>query len=231
MSSLPATPALARAAAVQPLYNPARLLGAGAAQAIGLLETARGELARAQREASELREAAHLEAANITGSAAQQVALAVEEGRRAAAEEVRRHAHEFFAAFEAETSRLGDQLAAHAQRSAWLIASAVLKVEFAVRPDTVVDVVSSALREARLYERVTVCVHPGDLALIEPHVERLRALSTVASSFSLRADPSVQRGGVRIDTEMGSFDGSVEARLARLAAAVGKGHAGREGGA
>ncbi|GMV26986.1 MAG: hypothetical protein AMXMBFR58_30170 [Phycisphaerae bacterium] len=200
----------------QPLYNPARIMSPSAVQAAALLDAAHAELARAQSEARHIRDQAAADADRIRETAREDAARAAEEAGAKVTAEVLARAEKFFGRFSTEAENLAQDFAMHAQRSATRIASAIVRAEFAVRPEAIVDLVASALREATLYEKITICVHPDEHPLVERYAEQLRAICSVASSFVIRADAGVGRHGVRIDTEVGSFDGSLDARLARI---------------
>lgn len=199
-------------------YAPPRILKSDAATASELLQEAQSIRSQARVEADELIRSARAETERMIAEAEQEArrlaGIAEEDVRRAFQE----RAAAVFASIEAELAGLVDDMALHAQRSAWQIARSVLKIEFAVNPDRIVELVASTIREAKLYESITVIVNAEDYELLAPHAAALRSFAAMAGSFELRPDANLSRGSVRIDTEMGGFDGGLATRLDRLQA-------------
>lgn len=208
--------ALRKGAGAVVIHAAPRVLRPDAAEAASLLAIARQELAEARVKAEEIQRDAQEQANRMLALAQQEIPGVVEAARREAQARVAEESTEFFAAFEAQMQRISTQLAEHAQRCGWRIAASVLGAELAARPERITDLVARTIEEARVYRRLTVCVNPDDLALIEPHKERLNGLASLASRFEIRADVTVPRAGVRIDTEIGSLDGGLGTRLKKL---------------
>ncbi len=208
--------AIVRGAAVTPLYPAARILRPEVAEAANLLEDARRELDRARRAAEDIHQAAQLEAQAILAAARDRIAHVAAEARASALADAARQSQTFFSEFEQQTQRLADDLSVHLQRSAWTIASAILKAELSARPERIVELVAATILDAKVYRKLIIRVHPEDAPLVEPCESRLRSLASLAKVFRIKPDSKVPRGGVRIDTEMGTFDGGLAARLANL---------------
>jgi len=120
--------------------------------------------------------------------------------------------------------------ALQAERDRWLIrweqtavrvgvaiAEKLLKSQIAVRPELATGMISDALRLAAGQPRLTVYLHPDDLAAWGAQGPRIIESLTACADSTLVADPNVSRGGCRIETVHGEIDARVESMLERLA--------------
>ncbi|HPP82314.1 MAG TPA: FliH/SctL family protein [Rubrivivax sp.] len=98
------------------------------------------------------------------------------------------------------------------------LAQQVVRSELAVRPELVVRVAADALDAVMLSARhIRVYAHPDDLPLIaEGADDALRARGA-----RLLADETLERGGVRVDSDAGTLDARIATRWAQAAAALG----------
>jgi flagellar biosynthesis/type III secretory pathway protein FliH len=110
------------------------------------------------------------------------------------------------------------QFATDAQRIAFKLARMVLDVEFQVRPERIVELVSGVLGRAKLYNSVAVHLHPDDIQRVRPHEPDLMKQLAFARKIQWCADAELPLHGVRIETEMGIYDGSIDVQLKRLQA-------------
>lgn len=201
-----------------PAYAPPRILRADAAMAAELLRQATAESVLAKRDATATLQRARTDGDQILRQAREQAKAELDKAIEDARADARRRVEAMMISMDEQLGRVVDDLARHAQRAAWSIAARVLRVEFACKPERIVDLVEKTIREARLYESLTVVVNPEDYEVVRPHTERLRGFTAMASTFEVRPDATLPRGSVRIDTEMGGFDGGLKARLERLEA-------------
>lgn len=120
--------------------------------------------------------------------------------------------------------------ALQAERDRWLIrweqtavrvgvaiAEKLLKSQIAARPELATGMISDALRLAAGQPRLTVYLHPDDLAAWGAQSPRIIESLTACADSTLVADPQVSRGGCRIETVHGEIDARVETMLERLA--------------
>ena len=120
--------------------------------------------------------------------------------------------------------------ALQAERDRWLIrweqtavhvgvaiAEKLLKTQIATRPELASGMIAEALRLAAGQPRVTVHLHPEDLAAWGDRAPRIVESLTACADSTLIADPLVARGGCRIQTQHGEIDARVETMLERLA--------------
>lgn len=145
-------------------------------------------------------------------------------------------------AVEVANQRLNDQLqtalpalksaaeALQAERDRWLIrweqtavrvgvaiAEKLVKSQIATRPELASGMIADALRLAAGQPRVTVHLHPDDLAAWGDQGPRIVESLTACADSTLVSDPRVSRGGCRIETIHGEIDARVETMLERLA--------------
>jgi flagellar assembly protein FliH len=121
-------------------------------------------------------------------------------------------------AFDAQLSALDGELAQALARSAVQLAQQVLRTELAQRPEVVAQVAAEAVNAVMLSARhIAVHVHPHDLPLVAEGAEETLA----ARGARLQADPAIERGGVRVDSDVGSIDARIAVRWAQAAAALG----------
>jgi flagellar biosynthesis/type III secretory pathway protein FliH len=194
-------------AKVEPLYPATRLLkGAvldaqrAAADAKRLLEKARADAAAIRKPAVDEADAGRRDA--------------FERGSERAAAELAQTLRNFGT----ELERLKGQFARDAQRVAFKLARMILDVELAVRPERIVDLVASVLGRAKLYERIALHLHPDDVDRVRPHQAALTRELAFAREIQLCADAELPPHGVRVETEMGIYDGSIDVQLKRLRA-------------
>ncbi len=199
---------------------------------VDLRQEADNVLAQARRAADELLAVAHQEAGSLherTRTAAR------DEGLHEAQAEIERRVVEL------SSRRLDDQLqtalpalkaaaeALQAERDRWLIrweqtavrvgvaiAEKLVKSQIATRPELASGMIADALRLAAGQPRVTVHLHPDDLAAWGDQGPQIVESLTACADSTLVADPHVSRGGCRIETTHGEIDARVETMLERL---------------
>ncbi len=115
-----------------------------------------------------------------------------------------------------------DRLLEDAEREvvaiALTIARKVLGRELRSGPEAVVDLAASAVAEARARREVVLRASPADAAALRAAEGRLAALSR--APVQILEDPSLEPGGVLVDTEAGRIDARIEAQLDALARAL-----------
>ncbi len=120
--------------------------------------------------------------------------------------------------FDAQLGALEQQMAQAVAQSAVLLARQVVRHELETRPEHVVPLAQEAVNTVLMSARhIVVRVHPDDHALVAEGASE----ALMARGARLRADPTVQRGGCTIDSDVGAIDASIETRWSRAAAALG----------
>lgn len=92
------------------------------------------------------------------------------------------------------------------------IAEKILGNELTSNKKTITDIVSTALRNARQQEKVTVFVNPSDLGTVTTEVEKFSSAQKIRV-LDFVADPSVPAGGCVIETEVGKIDARLETQF------------------
>ena len=121
-------------------------------------------------------------------------------------------------AFDAQLDRLDATLADAVARTAVQLARQVLRAELRADPSLVARVAAEAVNGVLLSARhITVRVHPQDLPLVAEGAEE----ALKARGSRLLADPGIERGGVVVDSDVGSIDARIASRWAQAAATMG----------
>jgi flagellar assembly protein FliH len=122
------------------------------------------------------------------------------------------------AAFDEQLTAMEEAMAASLARSAVLMARQVLRAELSAAPQQVAEVARDAVNAVLMSARqMVVRVHPDDLALVRQGASEVLQ----ARGGRLVADASITRGGVVIESDVGTVDASIESRWAQAAAALG----------
>lgn len=121
--------------------------------------------------------------------------------------------------FDTQLSAVETEAAQAVAHVAVLLARQVLRQELRTHPEHVANIATEAVTAVMLSAReVCVRVHPDDLTLVaEGAGETLKARGA-----RLRADAAVQRGGCRVDSDLGSIDALIDSRWQRAVAALGQ---------
>jgi flagellar assembly protein FliH len=121
-------------------------------------------------------------------------------------------------AFDQQFQALDQRIAEALTRCAVELARQVLRQELRTHPDHVARLAAEAVGAVMVSARhVTVRVHPQDLALVAEGAEE----ALQARGARLMADPAVERGGVLVESDVGSIDARLATRWAQAAAAFG----------
>jgi flagellar assembly protein FliH len=163
-----------------------------------------GALAAAQDEAAGIRAAAHAEGLAAAQAEAQSALAPALQALHAAAEQLA-----------AERAATAERLEAHAVELALLIADKVVSGTVAAKPELVVESVRGALRGLIERERLTVLVHPDDLATMRAAMDDLVASLGGVEHCEVQAERRVGRGGAIVRTPDGDVDARLETKLER----------------
>ncbi|MBK1616634.1 flagellar biosynthesis protein [Rubrivivax gelatinosus] len=120
--------------------------------------------------------------------------------------------------FNAQLDRLDGELAEAVARTAVQLARQVLRSELQTDPSLVARVAGEAVNNVLLSARhITVRVNPHDLPLVSEGAEE----PLQARGARLQPDESIERGGVLVDSDVGSVDARIASRWAQAAAVMG----------
>ena len=124
------------------------------------------------------------------------------------------------AALDHELSRLEQTIASRVARVATELARQVVRSELTLRPALVDQVAREAINAVLMSARhISVMVHPDDHALVASGC----AEALAARGARLLSQPSVARGGCRVESDAGVIDARIPARWAQATHALGTG--------
>jgi flagellar assembly protein FliH len=122
-------------------------------------------------------------------------------------------------AFDRQFQALDQRVADTLTRCAVELARQVLRQELRTHPEHVARLAAEAVAAVMLSARhITVHVHPQDLPLVAEGAEEVLR----ARGARLQADPAIERGGVLVESEVGSIDARMATRWAQAAASFGR---------
>jgi flagellar assembly protein FliH len=104
---------------------------------------------------------------------------------------------------------------ARAVQFALAIAEKVVAGALEVAPERVLDVVRGALRGLLDGDRIVVCVHPEDAAIV-----RAAGLGSEQAHLEVHGERRVARGGALVRTSVGEVDARIERKLDAVRALV-----------
>ena len=146
--------------------------------------------------------------------------VALESFKQSFASQVSSQVGQVLAALDTELGALEQQMASSLARVATELARQVVRDELRVRPALVAQVAREAVNAVLMSARqITVLVHPDDHALVAAGCEEALA----ARGARLLAQPSVARGGCRVESDAGVIDARIQARWQQATHALGTG--------
>jgi flagellar assembly protein FliH len=144
--------------------------------------------------------------------------VALDSFKQSYAQQVTAQVGALLAAFETQLNGLDSQMATALSNTAVQLARQVLRAELTTRPELVAKVACEAVGAVMLSARhIAVQVHPQDLALVATGAAEILQ----ARGARLQANTDVQRGGVLVQSDVGSVDARIATRWAHAAAALG----------
>lgn len=186
-------------------FSPANV----AAARIGAAEI----LARAERDAAAIRNAAE----------DQGRAAAIEAAEQILHEKVTRQLTTLVPALHDAVQRVQAAKAdwlAHWEKTAIHVAAAiagrVVRRELKQTPEITLTLVREALELAAGSGEIQLRMHPADFETLGPQAQRLASELARLGKAQVVSDPAISPGGCRIDTRFGSIDQQLEAQLARI---------------
>ncbi len=173
-----------------------------------------GEVFDARAEADRTVADARTEAERIVAEARREADAVREEARRAG----RAEGEEDAARALLEATRARAHIDSGTERAVVELAMAaarrIVAEELSLAPERIRAIVDDVLARARRAHRITVRVHPDDVA----------GLSGIGArdglEASIEADASIARGGCVVTTDLGELDARIEVRLAALEKAL-----------
>jgi len=103
-----------------------------------------------------------------------------------------------------------------ATQLACAIAARIIRSELQTQPKIALQWVQESLQMLAGAGEITVRLHPTDHETLGSQVRQLAEVFHPAATANIVADPSLSKGGCRIETEFGSIDQQIETQLKRL---------------
>lgn len=100
------------------------------------------------------------------------------------------------------------------------VAHTILGREAASGPDVLRDVAKRALQRVRRARRIVLRVNPADANLATQQLRAWLPAGTEPDSLGVEVDPSVEPGGVVIESDLGRIDARLEKQLDAIAHAL-----------
>lgn len=120
--------------------------------------------------------------------------------------------------FDAQLDALEQQMAQALTRVATEVARQVVRDELRTDPQRIARVTREAVNAVLISARhIVVQVHPDDLALVEQGAAEVIA----ARGARVVADPSIERGGCRVLSDVGTIDARIAARWLQASSGLG----------
>jgi flagellar assembly protein FliH len=171
---------------------------------------------RAGDEARKIVDGANGSAAEIEATASQRGFAAGEErGREAGDESVREMVQtmtQLLQSARAERAKVIESAEPELLKLATAIAERVVHAHLAVAPETVVELARNALQRLAGRETVVVRVNPRDIEILRAQRDRLLEVHDT-EGLRIVADQRVDRGGVIVETEVGTIDAKISTQL------------------
>ena len=82
--------------------------------------------------------------------------------------------------------------------------------EIELSDETIVDIVSNALKAVAQHKKVTIYVNKKDLATLDAHRSRIKQLFEALEALSIRERSDISPGGCIIETEGGIINAQIE---------------------
>ncbi len=144
--------------------------------------------------------------------------VALENFKQSFAQQATAQVGALLGAFDEQLQQLDAQIARAVADAAVQLARQVLRSELSVRPELVATVAAEAVGAVMLSARhIAVQVNPADLPLVAEGAEE----ALTARGARLAANPSIERGGVLVQSDVGAVDARIATRWAQAAAALG----------
>lgn len=184
----------------------------------------RSYLVRVRAEANTIVEQARAEAAKIRTQAAEQgKQAAIQAAEQALKSRVDQQLQSLLPALQQAVRELVDarhlwqqHWESHSIKLASAIASKLIRRELASDPQLPLTLVREALQMVVGADRVTIRLNPEDHALLNESAARLAAQLRPISACDVIADATIERGGCRVDTQLGSIDQQFDSQLQRI---------------
>jgi flagellar assembly protein FliH len=145
--------------------------------------------------------------------------VALESFKQSFAQQVSAQLGYLVSAFDADFAALEAGIAQSVAQTATALARQLVRSELAARPELVATVASEAVNAVLLSARhIRVFVHPDDHELVAAGAQE----ALEARQARLLTDATLERGGCRVESDLGTVDARIETRWTQAAANLGQ---------
>lgn len=92
----------------------------------------------------------------------------------------------------------------------------IIGKELETNPETILSMITKALKEVTQQKRIIIYVNPHDLSLVEQARPELKKIVEYADSLIVATKPEVAQGGCIIETETGIVNAQLDVQLSAL---------------
>lgn len=92
----------------------------------------------------------------------------------------------------------------------------IIGKELEMHPETIVSIISQALKELTQNKQITIYLNPKDLQIVEQNRPELKKIVEYADTLILTTKPEVTPGGCIIETEAGIVNAQLDVQLLAL---------------
>lgn len=194
--------------------EPARRADGDSFSVSGLIDSAASKPAALVEQQTDLSIARQVEEAYARG---RQEGLAMAEQRFDSASQTLTQALE-------DVSRLRESLAQTGSRDmlrlVMAIAEQVIRRSIEADPAVVLAIIENALQASVRADSYRISINPTDLESVARQKPLFLASISGLKNLSFDADPSIAKGGCRVDSELGNVDATIETQLENIRAAL-----------
>jgi type III secretion protein L len=103
------------------------------------------------------------------------------------------------------------------------VAEKIIGEQIKLQPESIVSMVSEALKGARPARRLAIQVNQEDVPYVRAQIDRLKDSASLGSLIEVVPSANVRRGGCVIDSELGIVDARLETQLKCLEEVLARG--------
>jgi len=196
----------AQAVSAEPLYDASRVRS-----------TAQSAAQAAREEGQRVREESAAQASFMVQAATAQATQILKDAAEKAAQTQAQASAELVLSAQAALKAMRERATQEVYSMAVALAKATVQADLAIEPEHILAAAARTLAHARLSRQAALLMHPADAAEVRSALERVKQSAGHDGEISVHDDPTAARGTVRVHTERGVYDGSMERRVEELA--------------
>lgn len=190
----------------EPLYDASRVRS-----------SALSAVREAREEGQRVREESAAQAKFMVEAAGAQAAQMLKEAAEKAAQMQAQATAELVVNAEAAMKAWRERATQEVYSMAVALAQATVQADLAIKPEHILASAARTLAHARLSRQAVLLMHPADAAEVRGALANVKESAGHDGEVSVHDDPHAARGTVRVHTDRGVYDGSMERRVEELA--------------